>query len=435
MIGFDWEQLTRGLLGLLFLITICYLLSNNRRAINWKLVFMGIVAQVAFAIGVLSDGRYNFFRMFIQWISDQFVALINIAHKGIEFMFGNLADTSGSWGYTFAIQALPNIIFFAALSSLFYYLGILQKVVYFFAVLLSKLKISGAESTSTAANIFLGQTEAPLMVRPFLEKMTRSEVLCIMVGGMANTAGSVLAAYVGFLSNGDPSQQHYFALHLLSQSIMSAPAAVVCSKILFPQTEEVDNNIVLPKEKFGNNMLDAISLGTSDGLKLAVSVGAILIVFTGLVYMLNYIMGTIGYYTGLNNLIAGLSNGRYDTLSFQMLLGYIFSPVAWMIGVKQDDMISVGQLLGEKTIINEFQAFITFSKMKTEGIITDSQSILIATYSLCGFANFASIGIQIAGISQIAPSQRKNLTELGIKALIGGTIACLMCGCIAGAVG
>lgn len=435
MIGFHWEQLSRGLLGLMFLIAICYLLSNNRKAINWKLVFMGIVAQIAFAIGVLSQGKYNFFRMFIQWISDQFVALINIAHKGIEFMFGNLADTSGSWGYTFAIQALPNIIFFAALSSLFYYLGILQKVVYFFAVLLSKLKISGAESTSTAANIFLGQTEAPLMVRPFLEKMTRSEVLCIMVGGMANTAGSVLAAYVGFLSNGDPSQQHYFALHLLSQSIMSAPAAVVCSKILFPQTEEVDNNIVLPKEKFGNNMLDAISLGTSDGLKLAVSVGAILIVFTGLVYMLNYIMGTIGYYTGLNNLIASLSNGRYDTLSFQMLLGYIFSPVAWLIGVKQDDMISVGQLLGEKTIINEFQAFISFSKMKTEGIITDSQSILITTYALCGFANFASIGIQIGGISQIAPTQRKNLTELGIKALIGGTIACLMCGCIAGAVG
>ena len=435
MIGFHWEQLSRGLFGILFLVAICYVLSNNRKAINWKLVCMGIIAQIAFAIGVLSQGRFNFFRMFIQWISDQFVTLINIAHKGIEFMFGNLADTSGSWGYTFAIQALPNIIFFAALSSLFYYLGILQKVVYFFAILLSKLKISGAESTSTAANIFLGQTEAPLMVRPFLEKMTRSEVLCIMVGGMANTAGSVLAAYVGFLSNGDPSQQHYFALHLLSQSIMSAPAAVVCSKILFPQTEAVDNTIILPKEKFGNNMLDAISIGTSDGLKLAVSVGAILIVFTGLVYTLNYMMGTIGYYTGLNSTIARISEGRYDTLSFQMVLGYIFSPVAWMIGVKQDDMISVGQLLGEKTIINEFQAFISFSKMKTEGIITDPQSILITTYSLCGFANFASIGIQIGGISQIAPSQRKNLTELGIKALIGGTIACLMCGCIAGAIG
>ncbi len=225
--NFQWENLSRGLLGMLFLVGLCYVLSNNRKAINWRLVSMGIIAQLAFAIGVLSQGKYNFFRIMIQWLSDKFVQVINLAHKGIEFMFGNLADASGSWGYTFAIQALPNIIFFAALSALFYYLGILQKVVYFFALLLSKLKVSGAESVSTAANIFLGQTEAPLMVRPFLEKMNRSEIMCIMVGGMANTAGSVLAAYVGFLGGNDVAQQHYFALHLLSQSIMSAPAAIL----------------------------------------------------------------------------------------------------------------------------------------------------------------------------------------------------------------
>ncbi len=243
-----WENLSRGLLGMLFLIGLCYVLSNNRKAINWKLVSMGIIAQIGFAIGVLSKGKYNFFRIIIQWFSDKFVEIINLAHKGIEFMFGNLADASGSWGYTFAIQALPNIIFFAALSSLFYYLGILQKIVYFFALMLSKLKVSGAESVSTAANIFLGQTEAPLMVRPFLEKMNKSEILCIMVGGMANTAGSVLAAYVGFLGGNDPVQQHFFALHLLSQSIMSAPAAIVCSKILFPQTEKIDERIIVSKE-------------------------------------------------------------------------------------------------------------------------------------------------------------------------------------------
>jgi CNT family concentrative nucleoside transporter len=350
-------------------------------------------------------------------------------------MFGNLADTTGSWGYTFAIQALPNIIFFAALSSLFYYLGILQKIVYFFALLLSKLKVSGAESVSTAANIFLGQTEAPLMVRPFLDKMNRSEILCIMVGGMANTAGSVLAAYVGFLGGNDPAQQHFFALHLLSQSIMSAPAAIVCSKILFPQTEKIDERILINKDKFGENALDAISLGTTDGLKLAVNVGAILIVFTALMYVLNWVLGSIGYYTGLNSLVASFSGGRYESLSFQMILGYLFSPIAWLIGVKQVDMVSVGQLLGEKTIINEFQAYITFGKMKAEGLITDPRSILITTYALCGFANIASIGIQIGGISQLAPSQRKNLTELGFKALVGGTIACLMCACIAGALG
>ena len=428
------QALSRGLLGMFFLIGLCYVLSNNRKAINWKLVSMGIIAQIGFAIGVLTQGKYNFFRMLIQWLSDKFVQVIGFGHKGIEFMFGNLADASGSWGYTFAIQALPNIIFFAALSSLLYYLGILQKVVYFFALLLSKLKVSGAESVSTAANIFLGQTEAPLMVRPFLEKMNRSEILCIMVGGMANTAGSVLAAYVGFLGGNDVAQQHYFALHLLSQSIMSAPAAIVCSKILFPQTEEIDKNIVVGKEKFGENALDAISLGTTDGLKLAVNVGAILIVFTALMYVLNWILGSLGYYTGLNSIIASFSHGRYESLSFQMLLGYLFSPIAWMIGVDKIDMISVGQLLGEKTIINEFQAYVTFGKMKATGLITDPKSILITTYALCGFANIASIGIQIGGISQLAPTQRKNLTELGFKALIGGTIACLMCACIAGAI-
>jgi CNT family concentrative nucleoside transporter len=433
MMAIQWENLGRGILGMFFLIGICYVLSNNRKAINWRLVTMGIVAQIAFAIGVLSQGKYNFFRIILQWLSNKFVELIGIAHKGIEFMFGNLADPSGGWGYTFAIQALPVIVFFAALSSLLYYLGVLQRVVYFFALLLSKLKVSGAESVSTAANIFLGQTEAPLMVRPFLEKMNRSEILCIMVGGMANTAGSVLAAYIGFLGGTDAAQQSYFALHLLSQSIMSAPAAIVCAKMLFPQTEKIDTNIVISKDKFGENALDAISLGTTDGVKLAVNVGAILIVFTALVYAFNWILGSIGYYTGLNDIIASNSNGRYDSLSFQMILGYLFAPVAWMIGVGKQDMVYVGQLLGEKTIINEFQAYMTFGKMKTQGLISDPRSILITTYALCGFANIASIGIQIGGISQLAPSQRKNLTELGVKALIGGTIACLMCACIAGA--
>jgi CNT family concentrative nucleoside transporter len=255
----------------------------------------------------------------------------------------------------------------------------------------------------------------------------------IMVGGMANTAGSVLAAYVGFLGGTDVAQQNYFALHLLSQSIMSAPAAIVVSKILFPQTEKVDTEIKINQEKLGDNVLDAISMGTTDGLKLAVNVGAMLVVFTALMYLLNWILGSIGYHTGLNDVIARSSGGRYEGLSFQMLLGYIFSPIAWIIGVNSNEMVQVGQLLGEKTIINEFQAYISFGKMKNAGAITDPKSILITTYALCGFANFASIGIQIGGISQLAPNQRKNLTELGLRALLGGTIACLMCACIAGA--
>lgn len=424
------ENLGRGAIGMMFLILVCYLLSNNRRAIDWKLVFIGVVVQICFALGVL---RVNFVKIIFGWLSDKFVELINIGHKGIEFIFGNLADASQSWAYVFAIQVLPNIIFFAALSSMLYYLGILQKVVYVFAWMLKKLGISGPESVSTAANIFLGQTEAPLMIRPFLDKLTRSEMLCIMVGGMANTAGSVLAAYVGFLGGNDPDMQRYFALHMLSQSIMSAPAAVVVSKILFPQSENVMRELKVPKEKLGDNFLDAISLGTTDGLKLAVNVGAMLIVFTALMYLGNWVLGSIGFWFGLNDDIARATSGRYTSLSLQMILGYVFSPVAWLIGVNSREMIAVGQLLGEKTILNEFVAYISFGDMKNKGVIANPKSILIATYALCGFANFASIGIQIGGISQLAPNQRRNLTELGIKALIGGTIACLMCGCIAGA--
>jgi concentrative nucleoside transporter, CNT family len=541
-----WDNLLRGALGMFFLIFVCFLLSNNKRAINWKLVLIGIFAQVMFAMGVLHttifgqpvfwmmfgvivlftifrkyknvksnhtpvryDGvaliasiiwqallitglilaprlfgswsalvmtlsaiavlviafkmgnrfaellkwnilissvvlticvylsicRPDIFKVLLQSASSVFVDLINISHRGTEFLFGNLADASQNWAYVFAIQVLPNIIFFAALSAILFYLGILQKIVFVFAYLLNKLNISGSESLSTAANIFLGQTEAPLMIRPYLDKMTRSEILCIMVGGMANTAGSVLAAYVNMLGGSDPDLQRFFALHMLSQSIMSAPAAIVCSKILFPQTEPhlISKEIKVPKEKLGDNFLDALSLGTTDGLKLAANVGAMLIVYTAIVWVVNGLMGWIGGMTHLNEQIAASTGGRYTTLSLQMILGYVFSPVAWLIGVNQVDMVAIGQLLGEKTILNEFVAYVSLNNMKAANAIHDPKSLLIATYALCGFANFASIGIQIGGISQLAPNQRKNLTELGVKALIGGTIACLMCGCIAGA--
>ncbi len=484
----QWENLLRGALGMFFLIIVCFVLSTNRKAIPWRLVMIGIFAQIMFAMGVLnfkvggqplfwvffglitiayiirkilqkeqsiikwlilalflflSVGVFtrflnpDIFKMFLEKVSGAFVELVNLGHKGTEFMFGKLADSNQSWAYVFAIQVLPNIIFFAALSSILFYLGILQKVVYVFAYLLNKLNISGSESLSTAANIFLGQTEAPLMIRPYLDKMTRSEILLIMVGGMANTAGSVLAAYVGVLGGNDPVQQHFYALHMLSQSIMSAPAAIVCSKILYPQTEGhlVSKDLTIPKEKLGDNFLDALSLGTTDGLKLAVNVGAMLIVFTALMYVLDALLGWVGGITHLNATIAGLTSGRYKELSLQMLLGYVFSPVAWLIGVDKGDMVSIGQLLGEKTILNEFVAYITLGEMKSAHVITSAKSLLIATYALSGFANFASIGIQIGGISQLAPNQRKNLTELGVKALIGGTIACLMCACIAGALG
>lgn len=559
-------NLGRGALGMAFLLFVCYLLSTNRKAINWKLVILGIMAQVMFAMGVLhttafgqpvfwvlfsavlaytivrkfmnirrydpalsepvttavplagptlpdpritSDGLYlvlsvvwqtllvlavilasrifgnwsnlamligivsiliiafkmgarypelmkwnilissviltvcvftnvcppDLFRILLQAVSSVFVDLINLSHAGTKFLFGNLADASQSWAYVFAIQVLPNIIFFAALSAILFYLGILQKIVFIFAYLLNKLFISGAESMSTAANMFLGQTEAPLMIRPYLEKMTRSEILCIMVGGMANTAGSVLAAYVGMLGGTDVVQQNFFALHMLSQSIMSAPAAIVCAKMLFPQTQGhlISKDLHVPKEKLGDNFLDALSMGTTDGLKLAANVGAMLIVFTAMMWVANGLMGWIGEITNINDDIAVATGQRYKELSLDLILGYVFAPIAWLIGVDNRDMLSIGQLLGVKTIINEFQAYIVMGQMKADNLIKDPKSLLIATYALCGFANFASIGIQIGGISQLAPGQRRNLTELGVKALIGGTIACLMCGCIAGA--
>ncbi len=422
-------NLGRGAIGMFFLIFVCYLLSNNRKAINWKLVIIGLVAMVCFYLGVV---KVDFINDFFNFLSRAFVRMINVEIESTRLIFGNLIEEryENSWGFIFAVRVLPTIIFFSALSAILYYTGVLQKIVWVFAWLLSKLRISGAESVSTAANIFMGQTEAPLMIKPYLDKMNRSEILLIMIGGMANTAGSVLGAYVSFLGAkaGNPE---FFAMHLLTQSLLSAPAAIIVSKILFPQTQVVDTSVEIPKQKLGDNFLDALSIGTTDGLKLAVNVAAMLIAFTALIFVLNYFLFKIGDWTNLNDVLA--ANTPYDRLSFQMILGYVFSPVAWLIGVNSHDMLNVGQLLGEKTILNEFNAYLSFSGMLNEGRITDPKSILITTYALSGFANFASIGIQIGGISQLAPNQRRNLTELGIKALIGGTIACLMCGCIAGA--
>ncbi len=425
------NNLGRGALGMAFLIFLCYIFSNNRKAIDWKVVIYALIAMIAFYLGVTKVGFIN---GFFQFLSRAFVKMIDVEIESTRLIFSNLIEIRpDSWGFIFAVRVLPTIIFFSVLSSILYYTGVLQKIVYVFAWLLSKLKISGAESVSTSANIFMGQTEAPLMIKPYLEKMNRSEILCVMIGGMANTAGSVLGAYVSLLGASNPGGQEYFALHLLTQSILSAPAAIICAKILFPQTENVLTEVTIPKQKLGDNFLDAISMGTTDGLKLAVNVGAMLIAFTALIFVFNYMLFKIGDWTTLNTVIA--ANTPYKSLSFQMILGYIFSPVAWLIGIDSAEVLKAGSLLGEKTILNEINAFFSFSNMQKDPAVMmrDPKSILITTYALSGFANFASIGIQIGGISQLAPSQRRNLTELGLKALLGGTIACLMCGCIAGA--
>jgi len=427
-------EFLRGALGLASLLFICYLFSNNRRAIDWKLVAAGCMLQILFAIGIL---YVPVFRDIFEFVSDSFVKLIQLSHKGTEFLFGNLADQSQSWGYVFAVQVLPNIVFFAALSSLMYYLGVLQFIVLGFAWVMSKTmkQISGAESLSNAANIFLGQTEAPLMIRPYLEGMTKSEILCIMIGGMANTAGSVLAAYVSFLGGNDVQKQEFYALHMLSQSIMSAPAAIVCSKILFPQVhpDEVSKDLKVPKEKIGSNVLDAIANGTTDGLKLAVNVAGMLVVFIALMAAVNAIFHLIGRIDGINLKIEAMTDNRYDALSLEFIFGYAFAPLAWLMGVSSHDMLSIGQLLGEKTVINEFVAYVSMGDMLKKGMLIDQRSIVIATYALSGFSNFSSIGIQIGGIGALAPNQRQTLSELGLRSLLGGTIACLMTAVIAGA--
>ena len=292
------EDILRGILGITILLGFLYLMSSNRKAIDWKLVMIALGMQIIFGLAVL---KVSFVSQFFDWIGKGFVAVLNYTKEGSIFVFGDLLDPS-SVGFIFAFQILPTILFFSALSSILYYLGILQRVIYALAFVMTKvMRLSGAESLAAAANVFIGQTEAPLVVKPYLNKMTKSELLCLMVGGMATIAGGVLAAYIGFLGGDDIQSQQEFARHLLTASIMSAPAAILAAKILLPETEQIDTNLEIPKEKIGNNLLEAISNGTTDGLKLSVNVGAMLIVFIALVAMLNAIFtATFGEWIGWN---------------------------------------------------------------------------------------------------------------------------------------
>jgi CNT family concentrative nucleoside transporter len=332
----------------------------------------------------------------------------------------------------FVIMVLPTVIFFSALTSLLFYWGILQRVVYGLAWVMKKtMRLSGAESMAAAGNIFLGQTEAPLLIKPYLSSMTRSEIMCLMTGGMATIAGGVLAAYVGFLGGDDPQQQLYFAKHLLAASVMSAPAAIVAAKLLIPETEEFNQEMSIPKERIGTNALEAITNGTGDGLRLAANVAAMLLVFIALIAMGNFIMkDMIGEWTGLNEIIR--ANTRYDGLTMQFIIGYACAPVAYLLGVPGEDTVLVGQLIGEKTILNEFYGYTSLGNMKAQGLIANDKSIIMATYVLCGFANFASIGIQIGGIGSLAPNKKSTLSQLGFKALIGGTMACMFTAVVVG---
>jgi len=432
MYGTPYDIL-RGLIGIGSLLGITFLFSAHKRHIDWSLVVTGISLQIIFAIGII---KVEIVRLLFDSISKFFVKVLDFSGAGASFLFGNLISDLDTFGYIFAFQVLPTVIFFSALSSLLYYLGILQKIVFGFAWVMSKvMRLSGAESLAAAANIFIGQTEAPLVIKPYLEKMSKSEIMCLMVGGMATIAGGVFAAYVGFLGGTNEADQLMFARHLLSASIMSAPAAIVAAKILYPEVnpERLNRRLDISQESIGNNVLDAISNGTTDGVKLAVNVAAMLLVFIAFMAMFNSILfDLIGHYSGLNDWIASASSGKYEGLKLEYVFGFIFAPLAWLIGVPSVDIVTVGQLLGEKTIINEFVAYGSLGELKAAGKFVEEKSLIIATYALCGFANFSSIGIQIGGIGAIAPNQRQTLAAFGIKALIGGTVACLLTGVIAG---
>ena len=430
--GFSFTSLWRGVLGMIALLFVAFLFSSNRKKINWLTVGAGLTAQLIIAIGVL---KVPFIQRIFEFVGSIFNEILNYTAAGSQFLFGDLMNSS-SFGFIFVFQILPTIIFFSALTSLLFYLGIIQIIVKGMALVLTKLlHISGAESLSVAGNIFLGQTEAPLMIKAYLERMNRSEILLVMIGGMATVAGGVLAAYIGFLGGNDEVLRLHFAKHLLAASVMAAPGAIVISKILYPQTEKINTDVKVSQDKIGSNVLDALANGTTEGLKLAANVAAMLLVFIAFIAMINGILGWVGDLTNLNSWMA--ANTPYPKFTLEAILGTVFAPLMWLIGVAKEDMMLMGQLLGVKLAASEFVGYIQLAELKNMANVTHftfNKSIIMATYMLCGFANFASIGIQIGGIGSLAPGQRKTLSEFGMKALIGGSIASLLSATIAGMV-
>ena len=431
MVDFSIITIARGLLGLTSLIFISFLLSNNRKKIQWKTVFVSIFIQFIFAVLIL---KISLIQSVFEFISKFFVRIVEYTTAGSSFLFSSLVDQQ-KFTYIFAFQVLPVIIFFSALTSVLYHLGVIQKIVSSLAWILNKsLKITGAESLSLAGNIFLGQTESPILIKSYLDKMTKSQIFVVMVGGMSTVAGSVLAAYIGLLGGNDLNEQLKFSNHLLTASVMAAPGAVAISKILFPEeTESKIKEIKIETKNKKGNLLLSITKGTVEGVKLAVNVGAMLLVFLAFIALLNDIMWLIGESLNFNALIS--ESTSFDQFSIEFVLGYLFAPLMWLIGVSYQECAIMGQLLGVKIVSSEFVAFIQLADLKNINNsieLLSKKSITMATFMLCGFANLTSIGIQIGGIGVLAPSQRKNLSELGFKAMIAGTIVSLISACFAG---
>lgn len=443
----DFSHIFRGLLGMAALLGIAWAFSANRRAIPWRVVAAGIGLQLVLALLILKvPGARGLFEA----VGSVFVRLLDFTAEGSALVFGWLfkvpsggsgmmieaADgrSFGTHAPIFAITVLPSIIFFSALTTLLYRLGLLQIVVKGFAWVMSKtLRLSGPETLNASANIFVGQTEAPLLIRPFLDRMTRSELLAVMVGGMATIAGGVMAVYITLLGGDSEAERVRWATHLLTASVLSAPAALIVAKMLLPQTEPVNEKLVLSAEKPGANLIDAVCLGTTDGLKLAVNVGGMLIAFTALVALANWALSAgLGEWSGLNAAIHSATGGQFQGLTLQFLFGMIGAPVAWLLGVDAEHLLAAGRLLGEKVVLNEFIAYFSMSEMQQSGSLVDDRARIILTYALCGFSNIVSIGIQVGGLGAMAPARRSDLARLGWRALLGGNLACFLTACVAG---
>ncbi|MET0224872.1 MAG: nucleoside transporter C-terminal domain-containing protein [Dokdonella sp.] len=423
-----------GLFGLAVLVAIAFVFSNNKRAVDWKLVATGVALQIVFASLVL---KLPIGRELFDGIAKGFVKLLDFVRVGSEFIFGGFMDVS-KFGFVFAVQVLPTIIFFASLTGVLYHLGVMQQIVKGMAWVITKvMNVSGAETTSVCASVFIGQTEAPLTIKPYIERMTQSELMTVMIGGMAHIAGSVMAAYVGLLGGGDEGQRVFFATHLLTASIMAAPATLMLAKILVPETEEplTRGTVKLEVEKTTANVIDAAATGAADGLRLALNVGAMLLAFIALVALANAPIQWLGTHVWGGDAAATINGwlsahaGHPVELSLQTVFGWVLAPLAWLIGVPWQDAPLVGSFIGEKVVINEFVAYVDMSKHLDQ---MTRQSQLIATYALCGFANFSSIAIQIGGIGGLAPNRRADLARLGLRAVLGGSIATFMTATIAG---
>ena len=425
---FNIWSILKGVFGMAIIVLIAVAFSADRKKINWGTVAKALGLQFIIAVSVL---LFPAVQVVFEVMGRAFVSVLDWTKAGSEFLFGPLLDIN-SFGFIFALQILPTIIFFSALTSLFFYLGILQKVVWCMGWVLTKfMKLSGAESLSCAGNIFLGQTEAPLMVKEYIHRMTKSELMVIMTSGMATMAGGVLAAYIAMLGNGDRVMELEFAKHLLSASVMAAPGAIAMAKILIPQTEPIDNNVEVSKEKIGKNVLDSISVGATEGLKLAANIAAMLLVFYALIAGVNSILSFISF-DAVDSFIANITNGKYTDLSLEFFLSYLFYPLIWLTGVPVSDVHLVGRLLGEKVILTELVGYQSLSTMIQSGAFISSKSIIMATYVLCGFANVASIGIIIGGVGGMAPSKRETLSKYGLKALLGATFVALMSAAMVG---